>query len=508
MLRCGTQCAAPRREGSDPIMPPAPSAPAGDDVPATVANPRLRLLIPLVVAFGFLMEQLDSTIITTAIPQMAHSLHETPVRLSVAITSYVLSLAVFIPISGWIADRLGARTVICAAFAVFTIASAICGLATNLPVLVLMRIVQGMGGAMMTPVGRLILLRSFPKKDLVTAMAYVSVPSMVGPTLGPILGGLLTTYASWRWIFYVNIPFGILAILVSWRAVANVKGGGPPGRFDTVGFVICGLGLALLQLVLETVGRGAIPVPLEIGLFTAAVVTLLVYRWHASRTKNPVLDLTLFRIRTFRIGSLAGGLSRIGINAPPFLLPLLLQIGFGMSPIQSGTLTFATSFGAVAIRTVSARLLRKFGFSRVLLGNSVVCTLYIAGFTLLAPTTPHWMIFLYIAGFGVVRGTQFNACQMLSYAEMPPAMLSRSTSLGSVVQQLSMGFGVSFSAALLGVLVPPGHLPSVLEFHYAFLAIALLPLIAMPGFLGLTPEDGAEVSGHRPHGMPRPAHGD
>ena len=488
-------------------MPSVPSPDPGSSTPATLRNPRLRLLIPLVVAFGFLMEQLDSTIITTAIPQMAHSLHETPVRLSLAITSYVLSLAVFIPISGWIADRYGARNVLCAAFTIFTLASAICGLATSLPMLVAMRVLQGVGGAMMTPVGRLILLRSFPKDQLVTAMSYVSIPSLVGPTLGPVLGGLLTTYASWRWIFYVNIPFGIGAILVSWRAVANTRGEIERTRFDLTGFVICGLGLALLQLFLETIGRGEIGATQEMSLLGISVIVLLAYGWHARRQINPVLDLTLFRIRTFRVGSIAGGLSRTGVNAPPFLLPLLLQLALGMSAIQSGTLTFATSLGAVAIRMLSARLLRRFGFSRLLVGNSVICAAWIAGFALFSRTTPHWAMLLYIAGFGVVRGTQFNACQMLSYAEMPQTKLSRATSLGSVVQQLSMGLGVSFSAALLGILAPPGVTPSLAEFHHVFLLVALLPLAAIPGFRSLSPEDGSEVSKHCPRSA-QPAHAD
>jgi hypothetical protein len=245
------------------------------------------------------------------------------------------------------------------------------------------------------------------------------------------------------------------------------------------------------------VGRGEITVAEEAGLATAGVATLILYALQARRRANPVLDLSLFRVRTFRIGSLAGGISRTGVNAPPFVLPLLFQVGFGMSAIQSGTLTFATSLGAVAIRVVSARLLRRFGFSRVLIGNSFICSAWIASFTLFTPTTPRWLMLLVIAGFGVARGTQFNACQMLSYAEMPQAKLSRATSLGSVVQQLSMGFGVSFSAAMLGVLVPPGMLPSVADFRHVLLLIAALPLIALPGFFGLRPEDGAEVSGHR-----------
>jgi EmrB/QacA subfamily drug resistance transporter len=453
-------------------------------------------MVTLVVAFGFLMEGLDSTIITVAIPNIAASLHETPVRLSLAITSYLLSLAVFIPISGWIADRFGARSVICTAFAVFTVASALCGLSTSLPMLVGMRVLQGVGGAMMTPVGRLILLRSFPRDQLVRAMSYVSLPSLIGPTMGPIVGGLITTYTSWRWVFYVNIPFGILAILVASRVVENVRGTSS-SRFDMPGFLICGAALASLQFFLETVGRGAVGPGLQVATVAVGIGCMLLYLRYARRHANPVLDLTLFRIRTFRIGSLAGGLCRIGISAPSFLLPLLLQLGFGLSPIQSGSLTFATTLGAAPIRLVSTVALRRFGFGRLLVGNSVLCAAAIAALAALSRDTPHWLILVAIITMGLVRSVQFNGMQMLSYAEMPQARLSRATSLGSVAQQLTMGLGVSISAALLGMLSGPGGVPTVPEFRAVFLLIALLPLAAMPGFMTLRPEDGAEVSGHR-----------
>jgi EmrB/QacA subfamily drug resistance transporter len=444
----------------------------------------LRALIPLVVAFGFLMEQLDSTIIVTAIPDMAASLQTTPIRLNLAITCYVLSLAVFIPISGWIADRFGMRNVICVAFAIFTLSSAVCGLSGGIVMLVATRVVQGIGGAMMTPVGRLILLRAYPKDQLVRAMTFVSIPALVGPTIGPLLGGVITTYASWRWIFYVNIPFGLAAIVVSWLAVDNQRGA-TPARFDFIGFVIVGVALGLLQLFIETVGRG------DIG----AVV--LLFARYARRRSNPVLDLSLFKLRTFRVGSLAGGLSRIGINAPTFLLPLLLQVGFGFSPVQSGSLTFAFSVGALAIRTMSTRLLRFFGYRRLLLGNAVLSALLIGSFILLRADTSRWLMLTDILVFGVVRSIQFNAVQTLSYSEMPRLRLSQSTSLGSVVQQLSMGLGVSLSATVLGIAAGPGGHPSIFDFRLVFGLIALLPLASLPGFLTLHPNDGREVSGYR-----------
>ena len=454
---------------------------------------RLRVLIPLVVAAGFLMEQLDSTIITTAIPDIAASLGETPLRLNLAITSYVLSLAIFIPISGWIADRFGMRNVICAAFVLFTAGSTLCGLATSLPMLVGFRVLQGLGGAMMNPVGRLILFRSFPKSELVRAMSYVALPSMLGPTLGPLLGGFITTYATWRWIFLVNIPFGLIAIAIAWRAVPNQQGA--PARFDVPGFMLVGAGLVLLQAVLETAGRGQVPAAIQTGMLLAGAALLGMYWWYGRQRAAPVLDLTLFGIRTFRIGSLAGGLSRIGINAPPFLLPLLFQLGFGLSPLASGSLTFVLSIAAIFIRPLTTRMLRAFGFRRLLLLNSVLSAGMIAVFALFDAATPHVVLIVVMMLFGVVRSTQFNSVQMLSYVDVPRARLSGATSLGSVVQQLTMGLGVSLSAALLGGLSAAGAVPTVGQFHLVFLLIALLPLLGIPGFAKLRAGDGAEVSG-------------
>jgi EmrB/QacA subfamily drug resistance transporter len=478
-------------------MPDSPPASPVPEATSRITGLRLRVLIPLVVASGFLMEQLDSTIITTAIPNIAESLGETPIRLNIAITSYLLSLAVFIPVSGWIADRFGARIVICAAFAIFTAASAACGFATSLEMLVTMRIVQGIGGAMMTPVGRLILFRTFPKAQLVTAMSFVSIPSLLGPTMGPLLGGVLTTYATWRWIFFVNIPFGLLAIVIAWKSVQDAPDRPPPPRFDVAGFAMCGCGLAMLQFVLETIGRGAIPLGVDLAILAGGAAFLLAFTFYARGRSHPVLDLTLFRIRTFRVGSLAGGLARIAINAPTFVLPLMLQVGFGYSPMQSGSATFLFSVGAVAVRPLSGRMLRRFGFRRLLAGNAVTSAVFIASFALMQATTPYWLLAGFILLYGVVRSIQFNGLQMLSYAEMPANRLSAATSLGSVVQQLTMGLGVSFSAALLGILAVDQAGVTADMFRVVFLTIAVLPLLGIPGFLSLSAEDGVEVSGHR-----------
>jgi EmrB/QacA subfamily drug resistance transporter len=463
---------------------------------ATVRNPRLRLLIPLVVAIAFLMEQLDSTIITTAIPDMARSLGTTPLRMNLAVTTYVLTLAVFIPVSGWFADRFGARKIFVLSLLIFTVGSCLCGIADSFGMLVATRALQGFGGAMMTPVGRLILLRSFPRDQFFTAMIYMSLPALVGPVVGPLLGGIITTYASWRWIFYINIPFGCLGILLALRFVEEVRGDRRV-KFDFPGFLMVGLGVALLQYGIENVGRPTIA-PLAIaGVLAAAVLFLLGFARYARNLAAPAVDLTLFRLRSFRIGTLAGGLARVGMNGVPYLLPLMLQVGFGMSAVKSGSLTFVTALGALLLRPMSTRLLRYLGFDRLLFWSALLGAGVIAGFSLIDADTPYWVIAGWIAVFGLARSAQFMTSNTLSYADMPSDKLSRATSLGGVLQQLTVSFGVSLSAMLLGLLAWQDQALTPARFHEVFLLMAIIPLLALPGFLCLRPEDGMEVSGHR-----------
>ena len=441
------------------------------------------------------MEQLDSTIITTAIPDMARGLGQTPLRLNLALTSYILSLAVFIPVSGWIADRFGMRRTFCAAIALFTLGSALCGAAVDFPMLVASRVVQGFGGAMMTPVGRLILLRSFPRSEFVTAISYMSLPALIGPTLGPLAGGLITTHASWRWIFYVNIPFGVLGLALAWRFIRDLPAP-PPGRFDTGGFLLCGAGMALLQIGIESLGNGLGGAGVTILLFAAAGALLWVYGRHARTHANAALDLSQLEVRSFRVALTAGGLCRVGINAIPFMLPLLLQLGFGLSAVESGSITFVASLGTLVMRTVTVRLLRRLGFDRLLVAGAVANAAVIAGFALIGPGTPHGWLLAYVLLFGMVRSTQFNAIQTLTFADIPPSGLSRATSLSGVAQQMTMGFGVSAAATLLGLVAGEGHRLTVPDFHLVFLLVALLPLLAIPGLRRLTAQDGANVSRH------------
>ncbi|WP_237478179.1 DHA2 family efflux MFS transporter permease subunit [Lichenibacterium dinghuense] len=463
---------------------------------ATRRDPRLRFLIPMVVAVAFLMEQLDSTIITTAIPDIATSLRATPVQMNLAVTTYVLALAIFIPVSGWFADRFGARRTFVAALAVFTLGSVACGAAWSLPMLVATRAVQGLGGAMMTPVGRLILLRSFPRRDLVKAMTYTTLPAILGPVAGPLLGGLITTYASWRWIFLVNVPFGLIGILLALRFVEDTRAEART-PFDVPGFLLVGTAVAMIQLALEAVGKPLVPTGAVVVLLAAATALLLAFGVHAPRVAHPAVDLRLFRHRSFAVGTLAGGLCRVGLNGAPFLLPLMLQVGFGLSPVASGSLTFVSSVGAIPVRVVAGRLLRWFGFRTVLGGSAVLGALAVAGFAALEPSTPRWILAGYILLFGLMRSTQFMTSNTLSYADLPAEELSRATSVGGVLQQLSVSFGVSTAAMVLGLLSRHGEALTVAGFHRAFLLTAVVPLLALPGFLLLKAEDGAQVSGHR-----------
>jgi EmrB/QacA subfamily drug resistance transporter len=463
---------------------------------ATARPPAARraILIALIVGCAFFMEGLDSTMIAVSLPAMARSLDETVLRLNLVIATYLLSLAVFIPVSGWIADRLGARVVFCAAIAIFSGGSALCGLAPNLPVLLAMRVVQGFGGAMMTPVGRLILLRSFPRSELVTAMNWMTIPAMIGPTVGPIVGGFLTSWVSWRAIFFLNLPVGAIGLVLALRLFENFRAPAPT-RFDLRGFVLCGLGLALLELAIENLGRPLIPGLLGAAFFPAALVILALYGRHARRRKDPVLDLDLLRIRTFRIGTVTGGFCRIGLDGAPFLLPLLFQVGFGMSALQSGLLTFSSSVGAMGVRTLAGPLLRVFGFRRLMTGTAVLAAAITLACGILKATTPVWVIIVIVLLSGCIRSVQYLGLNALSYADVPGPLLSKGTSVAGVAQQVARGFGVAVGAALLAVIAGPTRV-TVADFRLAFVLLALIPVVAALGFLRLDPADGATVSGH------------
>ena len=474
-------------------MPDQPTAPAPKTATQPPPLPR-RSMVPWVVASGMFISQLDSTILITSLPQMAESLGESPLKLSLAITSYLIALAVFIPISGWIADRFGPRRVFCTAIGIFITSSAACAFADSLSMLVATRIIQGFGGALMTPVGRIILGRSFPKEQLYSVLAFVSIPALIGPTIGPLIGGIITTYLSWRWVFFVNIPFGVAGILLALKYVKNFDTPRPP-RFDAKGFILVAIGLACLQLSIEFLGHRIVALPVTISLFAVAAVLLGIYAWYAVRHVNPVLDLTLFRLRTFRASTLSGSLCRMSIGAVPFLLAMMLQVGFGLSPIQAGLITFVINIGAIGVKTVAAPLARRFGFRNLVLYNASVLGLVTMGMALFEPDTPHWLMIVYLLFYGVVRSVQFTNVNALAFADLTSQNLSRGTSIASVIQQLSSSFGIAMAATVIGLVAGGSEILTATDFRWAFVIVGLFPVLSVFGFIRLKSSDGAEMSG-------------
>jgi EmrB/QacA subfamily drug resistance transporter len=452
--------------------------------------------VSVVVACAMFMQSLDSTVIATALPTIARSLDENPLSLNVAITCYLLSLAVFIPISGWTADRFGARRVFSGAILVFTLGSIACGVSNSLSALVAARILQGVGGALMVPVGRLVLLRTVPKSDLVRAMSYVSVPALIGPVMGPPLGGFIVTYASWRWIFFINIPIGLVGIALVYLLIGDLK---EPGRrpFDLAGFALTGVGLASLAFGFENVGRGALPSLVVAMLLAVGTIAILLYIRHARRVAYPIIDLELLKIPTYAAASIGGFLFRMGLGALPFLLPLMLQVGFGLDALSSGLLTFASAAGAMTMKMTAAWIIRTLGFRLVLVGDAVISALFLFGYSLFRPSTPHLVIFLALLAGGFFRSLQMTSINTLSYADVPPAMLSRATSLTSMAQQLSQTVGVASGALLLQLVLAlrGGSALTAADFYPAFIGIAMISLLSVPFFLKMSPDAGAEVRG-------------
>lgn len=488
------QCHVIDRVAPDAAPPVAdPAAEAGGAAGGRAAR---LFIVPFIVASAFILEQIDSTIVTIAIPQISRSLTVSPLKLDVLVTSYIISVAIFLPISGWAADRFGARRVFCWAIALFTVSSVACGFATRLDELVAGRLIQGIGGAMMTPVGRLILLRSCAKRDRVTAMSYMLIPIIIGPALGPPLGGLIIAHASWRWIFFVNIPVGLLAIACALRFFE--RGLGTERRpFDFRGFVLAALGSALFMFGVEAIAHRGVQLWSAFAAISASAVALSLYVRHARRHPTPVLDLSLFREKTVSIGMVSGALCRMGMNAPNFLLPFLLQIAFGLRPMQAGMLMFASTLGVLVSRFLTRHILARLGLGPTLSINAAIATVGLAGFALATAATPPWGIGLYLLAFGVVRTIQYNSINSLIYSELDEAALSRGTSLAGVAQQLATAVGVTISVALLAAVAGSGRLPTVADFRIVMLIVAAFPLLSLIGFLRLRATDGAEVSGYR-----------
>ena len=451
-------------------------------------------IVPLIVAVGLLMENIDGSVLSTSLPAIATDLSSDPIHLKFVLTTYLLALAVFIPASGWAADRFGARLIFRWAIVVFAAGSIACGLSHSLIQLVAARTLQGIGGSMMVPVGRLIVLRAVPRDGLVGALAWLTVPALIGPVLGPPLGGYITTYWDWRWIFWINLPVAVLGVVLTSLFIPDIRET-DVRSFDATGFLLAGPGLAAFLTGLTLAGL-ALTTPLIVTALTAGgLILILLYIRHALRTRSPLIDLRLLALSTFRISASAGTLFRVGVGALPFLLPLMFQIGFGLTAFQSGMLTFVSGIGALMMKFVAQPLLRRFGFRAVLVGNAVVSAIFILGPAFFTPATPMlWMLAVLFFG-GLSRSLQFSAINAIAYAEVTEPRLSSATSFTAVLQQLSGSLGVTVAAIgleatgwLRGVSATDvGNFPAV------FGVITVLSLSSALIFAGLKRNAGAEL---------------
>lgn len=458
-------------------------------------DPRLTAAI---VASALFMQNLDASAVATALPAMARDFGAEPAHMSAAVTAYLVSLTVFIPASGWVADRFGAKRVFLIAIVLFVGSSVLCGAAGSFSQLVGARILQGLGGAMMIPVGRLMLLRGVRKDQLLTAMAWLTTPAVLGPVIGPPLGGLLTDALSWRWVFWINIPVGIIGLIAAWRLIPRPEQV-PPPRLDAVGLLLVGGTLASGMIGIETAGRGILPDWGWIGALAVSALLGTAAVRHLRRAKQPAIDLTLLRVPTFQVAAVAGTVFRMASGASPFLLALTLQIGFGWSATESGLVTFATAIGALSMKPLARPLLRQFGFRNVLLGNGVIAAVGLGLGALFSPAWPGVAIFLALALGGLSRSLQFTAYNTLAFSDLPPERLSAGTSFYGTAQQLPGALGVVLGSGAIGVsMALAGREAAVLaDFSAGFWAAGVVALVAVPLTWGLARDAATEVSGHR-----------
>ncbi|MBG6221826.1 MULTISPECIES: DHA2 family efflux MFS transporter permease subunit [unclassified Janthinobacterium] len=457
----------------------------------------VKSYLPWVVATALFMEQLDSTIVNTAIPAMAASLHVTPLSLKAVVTSYILSLAVCIPISGWMADRFGTRRVFSAAVAIFTLASILCGLSVNAPMLVAARLLQGVGAAMMMPVGRLTIIRTFPKSQLLAAMNFVIIPALIGPLLGPTVGGLIVHWLSWREIFFVNVPVGLAALYLAHRYMPDYYGD-KSRPLDLIGLVLFGTGIALLSWLLEIFGEHKIDPTSAAVLLFISISLLAAYVWHASEVLHPLLRLTLFKIRTFRVSVVGGFVTRLGVGSLPFLLPLLYQLGLGLPAWQSGLLMMPSAAAAMGMKFISARVLARFGYRQVLVVNTVLIGITIAMFSQVGAGTPLSLIVAISLCLGFFNSLQFSSMNTIAYADVDQSDSSMASTIASSMQQLSMSFGLAFGSLItgwyLGDMAQSDRAMLSTALHHTFLTLAALTVLSSLTFWTLRRDDGESIS--------------
>jgi EmrB/QacA subfamily drug resistance transporter len=466
------------------------------DTASTQSSDASRRLLPWLVAVAFFMESLDTTILNTAVPAISAALHVAALSMKAVLASYTLSLAVFIPISGWVADRFGTRRVFAAAIGLFTLGSFLCGISSNIHVLVACRVLQGMGGSMMVPVGRLTLVRTFAKSELLRTMSFVSIPALVAPMLGPIAGGLIVGYLHWRVIFFLNIPIGLIGLVMVYLHLPDYREETHP--LDVVGLILFGSGIALLSYVLEVFGEHTLSAGEITGLLGISLTLLAGYWIHAKTLQFPLLELSLFKIRTFRAAVGGSFFTRIGIGGVPFLLPLLYQVGLGFTPVQSGLLIMPQALAAMSMKAMMPRLLRLIGYRWVLISNTVVLGLLLMLFATIGLHTPVWVIVLQAFFYGAFTSLQYTSMNTLVYADTANADTSAASSIASTMQQMSISFGVATAGLATAFFVPHNAQSAPLEMihgiHKALFALGALTITSTIVFRSLKQGDGDAVS--------------
>ena len=467
---------------------------------AELATQAARRLLPWLVAVAFFMEALDTTILNTAVPTIAQALGVAPLSMKAVLSSYTLSLAVFIPISGWMADRFGTRLVFSAAIGLFTLGSVLCGLSTNIHVLVACRVLQGCGGAMMVPVGRLTLVRTFPKSELIQAMSFVALPGLIGPMLGPLTGGLIVGYFHWRVIFFVNLPIGLIGLYMVYRHLPDYRESNWH-RLDVAGLVFFGVGVALLSYVLEVFGEHTLSGRAMIGLLVISAGSLTLYGLRAARIEFPLLRLPLFRIRTFRASVNGSYFTRLGIGGIPFLFPLLYQVGLGFTPIQSGLLMMPQAIAAMSLKLVMPGILRRLGYRAVLISNTVILGVMILLFATIGAGTPIWLVVMQVFVFGFFASLQYTSMNTLAYADIADGDTSAASTIVSTMQQMSISFGIAVASLVTALFVPDRFHTSALEMikgiHHAFVILGGLTIVSSLIFWRLKTDDGSNISLHK-----------
>jgi len=474
--------AKPRTSPPAPLLPP---------------DSLSKQLLPWLVAVAFFMESLDTTILNTAAPAIATALGVVPLSMKAVLSSYTLSLAVFIPISGWMADRFGTRRVFASAIGIFTLGSFLCGLCTGIHALVACRILQGCGGAMMIPVGRIAVVRSFARSELIRTMSFIAIPGLVGPMLGPIAGGLIVAYLHWRVIFFVNIPVGLTGLYLVYKHLPDYREA-KRTPLDLVGLILFGSGIALLSYVLEVFGETTLSGREMLGLIVIALTLLAGYGLHALRFAHPLLRLPLLRIRTFRTAVSGGFVTRLGIGGIPFLFPLLYQVGLGFTPVQSGLMLMPQAFAAMSLKLTMPRILARFGYRRVLVSNTVLIGAMIVLFASIGSETPVWLVVVEVFAYGFFASLQYTSMNTLAFADVSARQTSAASTIASTLQQLSISFGVAAASLVTAAFIPDRFHSTPAEMihgiHQGFLVLGVLTVASTVMFASLRKGDGDAVS--------------